>query len=83
MTSAWVQEMLAKIDEDAVYASIGAYDLEAFSSYVALEKERLERIAADYPCEFCKDSGLIAYGPELFSCQCAEGRAQARATGRN
>lgn len=46
--SKWVQDHIAKIDEDAVYASIGAYDPDAFAAYLRLEKERLTEIALDY-----------------------------------
>ena len=41
----WVNKTIAKIDEDQVYASIGAYDEEAFKGYLILERVRLEEIA--------------------------------------
>jgi hypothetical protein len=44
----WVDSCLDKIDEDAVYASIGAYDPEAYAAYFRLEKERLTGIALKY-----------------------------------
>lgn len=42
---AWVDQHIAAIDEDSVYASIGAYDPEAFQQYLANERERLTAIA--------------------------------------
>jgi len=44
MSSAWVELQLSQIDEDGVYASIGAYDPEAFAAYKELERQKLEKI---------------------------------------
>lgn len=44
----WLDSQLAKIDEDQIYASIGAYDPEAFQAYLGLETARLTLIALDF-----------------------------------
>lgn len=45
----WVEQTMAKIEakEDEIYASIGAYDPDAFKAYLANEHERLTKIAED------------------------------------
>lgn len=44
----WVDGKLDEINEDAVYASIGAYDPEAFKDYCRNEKDRLTEIALQH-----------------------------------
>lgn len=44
----WVDSHLAKIYEDRVYASIGAYDPEAFAKYLEIRKEELIKIAVEH-----------------------------------
>lgn len=44
MASEWVEMQLAQIDEDKVYASIGAYDPEAFKAFISNERTRFEGI---------------------------------------
>lgn len=46
MSSAYVEKKLAEINEDAVYASLGAYDPGAFAAYVELRRMDLETIEA-------------------------------------
>lgn len=40
----WVELKIAQIDEDMVYAAIGAYDPEAFGLYIQNERQRLTEI---------------------------------------
>lgn len=44
----WLDKQLAKIDENGVYASIGAYDPEAFAKYLEIRKEELTKIASEH-----------------------------------
>lgn len=58
---AWLDKQLAKIDENDVYASIGAYDPEAFQKYLEIRKAELIRVAQE-----CKDSIEFNYSIGLF-----------------
>lgn len=44
----WVNSHMGKIYEDGVYASIGAYDPEAFEAYCRNERDRLTNIALQH-----------------------------------
>lgn len=45
----WVDQTMVKVaeKEDEIYASIGAYDPEAFASYLQNERDRLSQIARE------------------------------------
>ena len=44
----FVNQVIGGIDEDKVYASIGAYDPEAFAAYLQNETERITKIALEH-----------------------------------